>query len=144
MGKELWEKFEQKIDLILTHPNGWEDREQAFLRKSVVQAEIFTEEEALSRVSFVTEGEASFNFCMEHTNCRESLEVFLFLFSPEMRSDHSSKSGHKVLVVDAGGGTIDVSSYTATSTSPLEVEEFRQPICNDLIWNLTHQTDKGR
>ena len=80
---------------------------------------------------------------MEHTNCRESLEVVSLLCS-EMRSDHSSKSGHKVLVVDAGGGTIDVSSYTATSTSPLEVEEFRQPICNDLIWNLTRQTDKGR
>jgi len=59
-GKELWESLEHNIDLILSHPNGWEGREQGFLQKSVVQASIFTEEEALSRVSFVTEGEATF------------------------------------------------------------------------------------
>ena len=43
------------------------------------------------------------------------------------------KPGHKVLVVDAGGGTVDVSSYTVKSTSPLEVEEFHEPKCNGLI-----------
>ena len=142
-GKELWGKFAGKIDLILTHPNGWEGREQDHLRKSVVQAKIFTEKEAVSRVSFVTEGEASFNFCVAHTSCGESLEVVFILFSFEMRSDYLPKPGHKVLVVDAGGGTLDVSSYTVNSTSPLKVEEFHEPKCNDPTWNLTHQADKG-
>ncbi|KAF9650957.1 hypothetical protein BDM02DRAFT_3184899 [Thelephora ganbajun] len=112
VGKELWESLESNIDLILSHPNGWEGREQGFLRKSVVQASIFTEEEALSRVSFVTEGEATFNFCVTNTKSGESLNP-----------------GHKVLIVDAGGGTIDISSYTVNSTSPLEVEEFQEPKC---------------
>jgi len=89
MGKELWEGLEGKIDLILSHPNGWEGRQQEFLRKSVVQASIFTEEEALSRVSFVTEGEATFNFCMTNTKSGESLKVLVFAFNPRIRSDLS-------------------------------------------------------
>jgi len=78
LGKELWESLKHNIDLILTHPNGWEGREQEFLRKSVVQASIFTEEEALSRASFVTEGEATLNFLVTNTRSGESLEVAFF------------------------------------------------------------------
>jgi hypothetical protein len=83
MGKELWETIQSNIDLVLSHPNGWEGREQEFLRKSVVQASLFTEEEALSRVSFVTEGEATFNFCVTNTNSGESLKVLFILFDFE-------------------------------------------------------------
>lgn len=79
LGKDLWEGLEGNTDLVLSHPNGWEGRQHEFLRKAVVQAAIFTEEEALSRVSFVTEGEATFNFCVIHTKSGESLEVFTVL-----------------------------------------------------------------
>jgi hypothetical protein len=81
-GKELWESLESNIDLILSHPNKWEGREQEFLRKSVVQASVFTEEEALSRVSFVTEGEATFNFCVTNTKSDEFLEVVFSYSTP--------------------------------------------------------------
>ena len=37
--------------------------------------------------------------------------------------------GDKVLVVDAGGGTIDVSSYVVTEEAPIQVEESFQPNC---------------
>lgn len=91
MGEKLWETLGSNVDLILSHPNGWQGREQEFLRRSVVQASVFTEEEALSRVSFVTEGEASFNFCVINTKSGESLEVFPFSFSSEYASpDHRS------------------------------------------------------
>ena len=80
MGTDLWESVEHNIDLVLSHPNGWEGREQEFLRKSVVQASVFTEEEALSRVSFVTEGEATFNFCVINTKSGELLEVLICSF----------------------------------------------------------------
>ena len=83
MGQHLWESLEGNIDLILSHPNGWEGRQQEFLRKSVVQASIFTEEEALSRVSFVTEGEATFNFCVTNTKSGEELKVLVHVFDPE-------------------------------------------------------------
>ena len=81
MGEKIWESLEHNIDLVLAHPNGWEGREQQFLRESVVQASIFTEEEALSRVSFVSEGEATFNFCVTSTKSGELLEVKVFPFN---------------------------------------------------------------
>jgi len=83
MGKELWESLESNIDLILSHPNGWEGREQAFLRKSVVRAGVFAEEEARSHVSFVTEGEATLGFCVTNTNSGELLKVVFSLFNPK-------------------------------------------------------------
>ena len=36
---------------------------------------------------------------------------------------------HKVIVIDAGGGTIDISSYTVRAKSPLKVEELYLPRC---------------
>ena len=89
MGEDIWNSVEKNIDLVLAHPNGWEGREQEFLRKSVVQASIFTEEEALSRVSFVTEGEASFNFCVTNTKSGELLEVTSSLTLSERGSERS-------------------------------------------------------
>ena len=81
-GEELWISLERTINLMLSHPNGWGGREQEFLRKSVSRALIFTEEEARSRVSFVTEGEATANFCVTNTKFHESLRVpFLLLNS---------------------------------------------------------------
>ena len=83
LGEDLWEGVKSNIDLVLSHPNGWEGREQEVLRKSVVQAKVFTEEEALSRVSFVTEGEATFNFCVTNTKSGELLKVVAFPFNFE-------------------------------------------------------------
>jgi hypothetical protein len=77
-GDVLWENFGPRVELILTHPNGWEGQRQEVMRKAVVKAGIFDEEEARSRVSFVTEGEASFNYCVTHTKSGESLEVSVF------------------------------------------------------------------
>lgn len=85
MGEELWKRVKSNIDLILSHPNGWEGRQQEFLRKSVVNASIFTEEEALSRVSFVTEGEATFHYCVIETKTRESLKVLSFMLSTKCK-----------------------------------------------------------
>jgi hypothetical protein len=75
VGKELWENLQGNIDLVLSHPNGWEGPQQEFLRKAVVRAAIFTEKEASSRVSFVTEGEATFHFCVTETRSGDLLEV---------------------------------------------------------------------
>lgn len=77
-GELLWKNFEPTVELILTHPNGWEGQQQEVMRKAVVQAGIFDVEEARSRVSFVTEGEASFNYCVTHTKSGESLRVRAF------------------------------------------------------------------
>lgn len=77
-GELLWENFGPKVELILTHPNGWEGQQQEVMRKAVVQAGIFDVEGARSRVTFVTEGEASFNYCVTYTKSGESLRVRAF------------------------------------------------------------------
>ena len=129
-GEVLWENFGPTLEFVLTHPNGWEGRQQEVMRKAVVQAGIFSKEEALSRVSFVTEGEASFNFCVTNTKSGESLEVSAFWkIMIDRFSMQRSQASHKVLVIDAGGGTIDMSSYTVCTKSPLKVEEIHLPKC---------------
>ena len=77
-GEVLWENFGPTVEIILSHPNGWEGSHQDVLRKAVVQAGIFSQEEARTRVSFVTEGEASFNYCVTHTKPGELLKVGVF------------------------------------------------------------------
>ena len=77
-GELLWENFGPTVELILTHPNGWEGSQQGVMRKAVVQAGIFDAEEARSRVSFLTEGEASFNYCVTYTKSGELLKVSAF------------------------------------------------------------------
>ncbi|KAI0668088.1 hypothetical protein C8Q78DRAFT_1048352 [Trametes maxima] len=65
-----------------------------------------------ARVHFVTEGEASLNFCI-----RNGL------------TDELVGEGKSVMIVDAGGGTVDVSTYLFTSVDPLSVEEIVSADC---------------
>ena len=37
--------------------------------------------------------------------------------------------GSKVLIIDAGGGTVDLSTYSFDSTSPITVSEVTSPDC---------------
>jgi len=39
------------------------------------------------------------------------------------------QAGEQVLIIDAGGGTIDISTYTVLSIGPLQVEELYEPEC---------------
>jgi len=40
-----------------------------------------------------------------------------------------SQAGEQVLIIDAGGGTIDISTYTVLNARPLQVEELYEPEC---------------
>ncbi|KAI6119936.1 hypothetical protein EV401DRAFT_2209244 [Pisolithus croceorrhizus] len=84
------------IDFVLTHPNGWEGSQQAQMRQAAVRAKLVPDTDAgHARVHFVTEGEASLHLCIQRG-----------LMTPEM------ERGEGVLIVDAGGGTIDISAYS--------------------------------
>jgi len=37
--------------------------------------------------------------------------------------------GEQVLIIDAGGGTIDISTYKILNNGPLQVEELYEPKC---------------
>ena len=75
-GEHRWNSVSHNIELVLTHPNGWGGSQQSQLRSAVVRANIVPDTpEGHARVHFVTEGEASFNFCVTHTQAGENLKV---------------------------------------------------------------------
>ena len=64
------------IELVLTHPNGWRGLQQRQLRTAAVKAGLIQDTPAdHARIHFVSEGEASFNFCATNTQAGENLKV---------------------------------------------------------------------
>jgi len=79
-GELRWNSVSENIELVLTHPNGWGGLQQAKLRTAAVRAGVVCDTpDGRSRVRFVTEGEASFNFCATHTEAGKHLRVRLTL-----------------------------------------------------------------
>ncbi|PFH47738.1 hypothetical protein AMATHDRAFT_151443 [Amanita thiersii Skay4041] len=111
-GVPLWNSVASNIDFILSHPNGWEGKQQAEMRRAAIMAGLVPNEgEGQKRISFVTEGEASLHFCLNKI--------------PDALNDHA-KDG--IMVVDCGGGTLDFSTYTRTSDS-FEFKEISPAEC---------------
>ena len=76
------------IELVLTHPNGWKGPQQSQLRTAAVKAGLIQDIPAEhARVHFVSEGEASFNFCATNTQAGENLQVCRAVFSQGWFSD---------------------------------------------------------
>lgn len=75
-GELRWASVSNSIELVLTHPNGWDGPQQTKLRTAAIKAGIVPNTPAgRSRVYFVSEGEASFNFCATHTRAGRDLKV---------------------------------------------------------------------
>ena len=80
-GELRWDSVSDNIELVLTHPNGWGGPQQTQLRTAAIKAGIITDTPAgRSHVHFVTEGEASFNFCATHTQAGKDLKVCGLVF----------------------------------------------------------------
>jgi len=76
----MWEKFEERIEFVLTHPNGWEGGQQGLMREAAIMAGLIPDAEAgHSRLFFVTEGEASLHFCLQSGLALDSKQVGLML-----------------------------------------------------------------
>ena len=66
-GPDLWNSVKSDIDFVLSHPNGWEGAQQSEIRRAAVLAELIPDNESgHSRISFVTEGEASLHYSVEN------------------------------------------------------------------------------
>ena len=131
-GESRWGPLSENVELVLSHPNGWGGPQQAQLRTAAILAGIVSDTPAgRSRVHFVTEGEASFNFCASHTPAGKHLKV---CYTGPIQSFCLTRSqvGEQILVIDAGGGTIDVSTYMILGNWPLRVEELNESECE---WN---------
>ncbi|KAG6369907.1 hypothetical protein JVT61DRAFT_13374 [Boletus reticuloceps] len=111
-GPEMWGSFENNIDFVLSHPNGWEGPQQTQIRRAAVLAGLVPDSpEGQARIQLVTEGEASMHFCL----------------STE-KTAGSFKEDQGIMIIDAGGGTINVSSYYMT-TSPPTFQEIAPVEC---------------
>ncbi|KAF9527254.1 hypothetical protein CPB83DRAFT_936155 [Crepidotus variabilis] len=94
------------IYFVLSHPNGWEGKEQTQMRQAAVQAKLISDTPAgHKQISFVTEGESSLHFAVENGVLNQAMD------------------GEGVVVVDAGGGTIDVSTYKRSGKSQSRIFE---------------------
>ncbi|KAH7929509.1 hypothetical protein BV22DRAFT_1080676 [Leucogyrophana mollusca] len=112
-GSDLWRSVENNIDFVLSHPNGWEGPQQTQIRRAAVLAGLVSDSpEDQSRIQLVTEGEASLHFCLGSGLASDAL-----------------KSDQGVVIVDAGGGTIDLSAYYMT-VSPSSLEEIAPAECH--------------
>ncbi|KAJ6626671.1 hypothetical protein B0H10DRAFT_1998098 [Mycena sp. CBHHK59/15] len=113
-GNALWIALQDGIEFILTHPNGWEGEQQSEMRKAAIVAGLIPNNaDGHKRVHFVTEGEASLHFCIRNGLASDPLRL-----------------GKGVIIVDAGGGTIDISTYRKVVTTKGEsFEEIAPPKC---------------
>jgi hypothetical protein len=114
-GTKLWMSVKDEIDFVFSHPNGWEGAQQAEMRRAAVLAKLIPDTTSgHARLSFVTEGEASLHFAVQN-----GLPVGVL------------ENGEGVVIVDAGGGTVDISSYTKNvGEAGGRFEEVAAPQCN--------------
>lgn len=75
-GENLWASVEDRIEFVLSHPNGWEGAQQGQMRKAAIQADLVPDtNDGRERIRFVTEGEASLHFCIQNGLTTEAMKV---------------------------------------------------------------------
>ena len=75
-GVSLLENLRPTSEFVLAHPNGWEGAQQSMMRRAAVTAGLIPDSAAgHARLSFVTEGEASLHFCIQHGLTNEAIKV---------------------------------------------------------------------
>ncbi|KAF8907421.1 hypothetical protein CPB85DRAFT_840353 [Mucidula mucida] len=111
-GVSLWNSVEHNIDFVLTHPNGWEGQQQGLMRRAAVVAGLIEDGIGQERLQFVTEGEASLHFCI-NKNVLTKDQI----------------NGKGIIIVDAGGGTVDLSAYANKTNKDNAFEEIAPTEC---------------
>ncbi|CCM04628.1 uncharacterized protein FIBRA_06812 [Fibroporia radiculosa] len=112
----LWASVKEHIDFVFSHPNGWGGTQQEKMRRAAIKAGLIPDTPAgRVRIQFVTEGEASVHYCITSGLARDI-----------MKNGPVEKT---VMIVDAGGGTVDISTYVVRCGNTLTVEEIAPPEC---------------
>ncbi|EEB97860.1 hypothetical protein MPER_02730, partial [Moniliophthora perniciosa FA553] len=90
-----WDSIEDAIEIVLTHPNNWEGTVQQRLRQAVIRAGVLPDNlDGHSRIHLLTEGEACLHYCVRNLPIKLPADL------------------KNVVIVDAGGGTVDLSTYS--------------------------------
>ncbi|KAF9068279.1 hypothetical protein BDP27DRAFT_1224514 [Rhodocollybia butyracea] len=110
-GPNLWASVQNRIIYVLSHPNDWEGLQQSYMRQAAVLAGLVSDTvNDEDRIRFVTEGEASLHFCVNN-----GLTI---------------GQNEGTIVLDAGGGTIDLSAYSSSrSGDAITFQEISRSEC---------------
>ena len=77
-GASVWSSLEQRIEFVLSHPNGWEGAQQGKMRQAAVHGKLIPDTTAgHARVHFVSEGEASLLYCLDNGLAADAIRVRL-------------------------------------------------------------------
>ncbi|OCB85339.1 hypothetical protein A7U60_g7645 [Sanghuangporus baumii] len=110
---DLLKSVKDRIKFVLSHPNGWAGLPQQRMREAAVLGKLVKDsEEARAKISFVSEGEASALSCLAGGFCPPNLD-----------------RGYRFMIADLGGGTLDMTSYEVTNSSPLCLKELTSSDC---------------
>ncbi|XP_006460481.1 hypothetical protein AGABI2DRAFT_192178 [Agaricus bisporus var. bisporus H97] len=109
IGSDVWDGRE--IHYILSHPNGWEGPQRALMRQAAEKAGLVSST-GRNQLTFITEGEASLNRCIEKGLMTGSV-----------------RTGEGISIVDAGGGTLDISAYACMADGK-KFEEIAEAQCH--------------
>ena len=131
-GASKWRSMESNIEFILTHPNGWEGLQQQRIRRAAEIAGLVPSgDEHAGRIHLLTEGEASLHFCAgvlgSDSEPLSSLPIVNSDDLEEVVDGGSEQEG--IIVIDAGGGTIDLSAYSVKLSAPREFKEIAPSEC---------------
>ena len=128
-GIGMWTSVQYQIEFVLSHPNGWEGAQQSQLRQAAILARLIPDTSAgNSRLSFVTEGEASLHFAIQNGLPTGAI-----------------KNGEGIVIVDAGGGTIDISSYCKNIGGHMnDFKEVAAPQCEKSLSSFPLLQSHGR
>jgi hypothetical protein len=72
IGTSIWQGNE--IHYVLSHPNGWEGSQQAFMKQAAEKAGLIIIG-GRNKITFITEGEAILNRCIDKGLMNESIKV---------------------------------------------------------------------
>lgn len=145
VGPPLWNSLQDHIEYIFTHPNGWGGAQQSQMRRAAVLANLIPDtHQGHDRVQFVTEGEASLHFCIQSGIGEETTNVCLvssyLCVHDETYPICAWQAREGIIIVDAGGGTIDLSAYVLnTSSGTASYEEIAPPECEWFMVYLPFQ-----
>ncbi|KAG8774855.1 hypothetical protein FRC15_000945 [Serendipita sp. 397] len=113
INTNTWSRLQNSMEIILATPNGWDIREQGFLRRVAIRAGLINSSSAETRLTFITEAEASIHFALHHGSIRNWL-----------------REDAMFAVVDAGGSTVDSTLYVCKSAqTPIRLEEVASSKC---------------
>ncbi|GAO46634.1 actin-like ATPase domain-containing protein [Saitoella complicata NRRL Y-17804] len=104
-----WTAAQHDFHYILTHPASWSDSARAKTKEAFAAAR-FVQPNEIPNVILMSEPEAAAKYCARTDGLTKEI-----------------RPGNGLLVVDAGGGTVDLVAYQVTKSDPFVLKECTVP-----------------